>query len=1072
MNKFFTLFLSLFALSLGATNHLVTVGNNFFSPQHLYIQVGDTVTWINTSGHHNVNGTTATFPGNPSSFGNGIASMNWSYSFTFSAAGTYNYQCDPHIPGMVGTVTVFSPCTEAFFSEYIEGSSNNKAIEVYNPRNTALNMSGYSIKAYNNGGLVVSNQFNFPNISIPAYGVYVIANPTAVAAILNVADTTSTVTFFNGDDAIVLFNGNDTIDIIGRVGEDPGTNWQVGTGATSEFTLVRKFGVNVGQMNWTIGATEWDVYPQNTTTFLGSHSSICGGGSPPPPPPGFPTYAISQINSVDANGVLDSLNVSCNIIGYVSGGNLRTSGVEFWLIDTINGAGTLVRNTGFAGYTVTQGDKLRVRGTVSQFNGLFQFVPDSIFVLSTGNGLPTPAVATQLNESTEGRLIVMNNMTVVSGWPNAGSSGNVTITDGTNNFTLRINNLNTFISDSIQPAPTGLINVIGHGSQFDNSNPFTSGYQIQPRNNYDIVPVVVTSPTVNFSTGAITASEGDDTVTVNININPPTAGTETLKIYVQNGSGVTSANYSTSPAIVNDTITLSITSGATSAFIYVLPVDDALQNPPRVINFSLATATAGLALGPVNALAVTLLDNDIFIPTHPIPVLRTLNANFLPDSLGVMCKIVGTVLGVDMQGVASSNVSFTVHDGNVGYGVFMPNSTYTVNEGDQVRVIGVVGHFNGLAQINADSIVLISQGNPMPTPVTITQMDENTESQLIRFNNATIVNPAQWTNAGSGFNVDITDGVNTIVMRIDADVDLYSMPAPVGTFDVVGIGGQFDNSPPHNSGYQFLPRYSADIIYPFVPEYKLAITEVMSGSNLANTAANPDWWELTNYGTDPINLEGFSWDNDRALVGAVTLPNITIAPGESFVIFRGISANAPLFDSIWGLGGKVTIISADQMTGAYPNIKQAGDQVMLWDTSANPIEICRVQFANAPAGFTIEFDTNCVIIGTAQNGQRGAYTSIGGDAGSPGNVAPVFSVNEFMLKNISVYPNPAREVITVQMPEGRKTLVIYNSTGVEVHRQQTDKAQELIHMHNLPAGIYLLRINQNGNEATVKIIKQ
>ena len=65
----------------------------------------------------------------------------------------------------------------------------------------------------------------------------------------------------------------DTLDAIGVIGEDPGTNWPVGIGATSEFTLVRKVEVTGGTTDWALGATQWDVYPQNTFDYLGMHDA-------------------------------------------------------------------------------------------------------------------------------------------------------------------------------------------------------------------------------------------------------------------------------------------------------------------------------------------------------------------------------------------------------------------------------------------------------------------------------------------------------------------------------------------------------------------------------------------------------------------------------------------------------------------------------------------------------------------------------------------------------------------------------------------------------------------------------
>ena len=90
-----------------ATNHVVNTQGMTFSPSALTINSGDSVTFNNTGGAHNVNGTIATFPQNPASFSNpsGVTA-GWSYVHVFTIPGIYNYQCDPHLPGMVGSITV------------------------------------------------------------------------------------------------------------------------------------------------------------------------------------------------------------------------------------------------------------------------------------------------------------------------------------------------------------------------------------------------------------------------------------------------------------------------------------------------------------------------------------------------------------------------------------------------------------------------------------------------------------------------------------------------------------------------------------------------------------------------------------------------------------------------------------------------------------------------------------------------------------------------------------------------------------------------------------------------------
>lgn len=89
------------------TRHIVSVTSNKFTPKDLTISVGDIVEWQNnTTVGHNVNGTKTTYPSNPESFGNSVSS-NWTYEWTFTIPGKYDYRCDPHIlSGMVGTITV------------------------------------------------------------------------------------------------------------------------------------------------------------------------------------------------------------------------------------------------------------------------------------------------------------------------------------------------------------------------------------------------------------------------------------------------------------------------------------------------------------------------------------------------------------------------------------------------------------------------------------------------------------------------------------------------------------------------------------------------------------------------------------------------------------------------------------------------------------------------------------------------------------------------------------------------------------------------------------------------------
>ncbi|MFD1552344.1 hypothetical protein DNU06_11070 [Putridiphycobacter roseus] len=175
---------------------------------------------------------------------------------------------------ILNTIAVNAQCTDLFFSEYIKGSSNNKALEIYNPTNSIIDLSDYTIHKNTNGN--ATSSINFVLFGNLAPGeVYVVSNSQATGNIPIESDTVSGLTTFNGDDALWLqkISTGDTLDIIGEIGIDPGSSWPVGTGSTLNHTLIRKIGVQGGQTDWTIGATEWDAYPQDMDDSLGFHTT-------------------------------------------------------------------------------------------------------------------------------------------------------------------------------------------------------------------------------------------------------------------------------------------------------------------------------------------------------------------------------------------------------------------------------------------------------------------------------------------------------------------------------------------------------------------------------------------------------------------------------------------------------------------------------------------------------------------------------------------------------------------------------------------------------------------------------
>ncbi len=234
-------------------------------------------------------------------------------------------------------------------------------------------------------------------------------------------------------------------------------------------------------------------------------------------------------------------------------------------------------------------------------------------------------------------------------------------------------------------------------------------------------------------------------------------------------------------------------------------------------SWAASTAGTGFFINGVEVLATPGATNDCspppppVYPIYPIGVVTTENANGVADSLNVRCQLQGVVYGINLR---TTGLQFTIIDEqNNGIAVFSATATYgyQVQERDEVIVRGRVSQFNGLTQILPDTVILVSTNRPLLPAATVSQLGEDTESRLVRLENLSIVNPSQWTNTGTGFNVDVSNGVTVFQMRIVSTSNIFGTPPPVGTFHLTGIGGQFDTSLPYTEGYQIFPRYLADI---------------------------------------------------------------------------------------------------------------------------------------------------------------------------------------------------------------------------------------------------------------------
>ena len=216
---------------------------------------------------------------NISSYTNTLSLSNGVEGCTDAVADNYNSlaTCND------GSCT-YNPLGDLFISEYAEGTSYNKYIEIYNGTGYNVDLSDYEIWKIINGG-------NWPESSLSLAGilanneVYIIcsSNSNVNSSVNILADTLWGGANWNGNDAVGLAKNGVLIDAIGN-GVDPGSAWNVAgvLEATKEHTLIRKCSVTQGDTNWIASAgvdsltSQWLVYPQDYWVDINQHSGLCG----------------------------------------------------------------------------------------------------------------------------------------------------------------------------------------------------------------------------------------------------------------------------------------------------------------------------------------------------------------------------------------------------------------------------------------------------------------------------------------------------------------------------------------------------------------------------------------------------------------------------------------------------------------------------------------------------------------------------------------------------------------------------------------------------------------------------
>ena len=308
---------------------------------------------------------------------------------------------------LTASAGLYGQATDLFFSEYVEGSGSNQALEIYNGTGAPVNLAGYEVLLLSSSGTEFATfNLNSTGTSLGNGETLVIANPNSDLALRLLSDATSNVAFFNGSNPVGLKKDGDLLDLIGIIGAAAGP-WGSGDDATRDHTLRRLESVTSGDPDGFDDpldlSAQWAGFEQDNFDGVGAHPGLNAGGGG-----GGGEDLMAEIFEIQGSGtssVFDDQIVTTEnnvVTAVVADGFFMQTPAER---DDDNPA----TSNGIFLYTddppaVAVGDLVNVTGIVQEFFEMTEFTLGPvdgmdgpiITVLSSGNPLPAHI---QLDES-------------------------------------------------------------------------------------------------------------------------------------------------------------------------------------------------------------------------------------------------------------------------------------------------------------------------------------------------------------------------------------------------------------------------------------------------------------------------------------------------------------------------------------------------------------------------------------------------------------------------------------------------------------------------------------------------
>lgn len=912
-----------------------------------------------------------------------------------------------------------------------------KAIELY-VVNDVADASVYGVGAANNGGGTDGVEFILPADAFTAGDfIYLTTDLVAFEDFFGFQANydAGSAAAINGDDAVELFLNENLVDVFG----DPDVNgdgepwdytdsWayrQNATGPTVPFNVGEWIAPGLGTLeDETSNETAVNPFPAGTYTTE-------GGGS-------AGEVTIQEIQeTTDPSGDSPLVNQEVTTTGVVT----AVFDEGFWIQDGTgewSGIHVAVENP-----AVVLGDEVTVTGTVQESFGLTAIGnTTAINVDSQGNTLPT---AEALNTGSAGAESYESVLIQISG---------ATCTDdnlGFGEWEIDDSSGPYRVDDLLYDADPQLL--VGYDvtgiAYFSFSN-----FKMLPRDMDDVTINDAASETgLEFEATEIGVDETSGIITINVDIVNPAETEVTVEVVTNGGTAQSGVHYNfTEPT----TLTFPASSTDPQSFEVEI-IDDAVENEDRTVIFNLQNvSTNATIIG--GELTLTIDDDDTEITITDISEVSEENADGEAVNDGEEFTVAGLVYGVNMN---SGGLSFTVIDQTGGIGVFNFDviDGYEVNQGDSVVITGTVGQFNGLTQLSPSSIDLISQDNEIDEPTVVTELGADTESEFVKIECVYLVDPSEWTNSGPGFNVTVTDDENEYEVRIDNDVDLYGQPAPTDTFNVIGIGGQFDSSFPFTEGYQLFPRSSADIesadcAAVTAPENDECVDAIdiasLTGGDLdapqtSGAFTNVD--ATSENDPNPNDVEDNCWFGEPLQSNTV------------WFSFEG-DGNEYFIETVEC--GEVTDYIDDGDTQMAIFTGDCGDLTQVACNEDGP----QSSGDEFPAGITLVTEP-----GVTYSVMIDGYEGADGEFCMQMTATSLLSAENVDAFEFAAFPNPTNGMVTIESPEALQNVALVNVLGQRVKEWNFTSAERFeFDASGMEPGMYLLQATSGDKVSTLKLI--